>query len=68
MRPSRGNSLENMGGALDRLHIDENDVEEEEVKSPIRPSAKALGKRRVVEEVDDGGLRSHSLDKKIVFC
>lgn len=56
-----------MGGALDRLHIDENDVEEEEVKSPIRPSAKALGKRRVVEEVDDGGLRFHSLDNKIVF-
>ncbi|KAG2746000.1 hypothetical protein P692DRAFT_20782715 [Suillus brevipes Sb2] len=53
VRPSRGNSLENMGGALDRLHIDEIDVEEEEVKSPIRPSAKALGKRRVVEEVDD---------------
>ncbi|KAG1830275.1 hypothetical protein DFJ58DRAFT_908857 [Suillus subalutaceus] len=43
VRPSRGNSLENTGGALDRLHMDENDVEEEE----------ALGKRRVVEEVDD---------------
>ncbi|KAG1852631.1 hypothetical protein C8R48DRAFT_724285 [Suillus tomentosus] len=53
VRPSRGNSLENMGGALDRLHVDENDVEEEETKSPMRPSAKALGKRRVVEEVDD---------------
>ncbi|KAG2035483.1 hypothetical protein BDR03DRAFT_962355 [Suillus americanus] len=53
VRPSRGNSLENTGGALDRLHMDEHDVEEEEVKSPVRPSAKALGKRRVVEEVDD---------------
>ncbi|KAG2344316.1 hypothetical protein BDR05DRAFT_204469 [Suillus weaverae] len=53
VRPLRGNSLENMGGALDRLHMDENDVEEEEVKSPIRPSDKALGKRRVVQEVDD---------------
>ncbi|KAG1736206.1 hypothetical protein EDB19DRAFT_1878625 [Suillus lakei] len=53
VRPSRGNSLESMGGTLDRLHIDENDMEEEEVKSPIRPSAKALGKRKAVEEVDD---------------
>ncbi|KAG2145564.1 hypothetical protein BD769DRAFT_1346935 [Suillus cothurnatus] len=50
VRPSRGNSLENTGGALDRFHMDENDVEEEEVKSPIQPSDKALGKRRVVEE------------------
>ncbi|KAG2361369.1 hypothetical protein BDR07DRAFT_1359012, partial [Suillus spraguei] len=53
VRPSRGNSLENTGGALDRLHMYENDVEEEEVQSPIRPSEKALGKRRVVEEIDD---------------
>jgi hypothetical protein len=53
VRPSRGNSLENTGGALDRFHMDENDVEEEEVKYPIQPSDKALGKRRVVEEVDD---------------
>jgi hypothetical protein len=53
VRPSRGNSLENMGGALGRLHMDENDAEEEEVKSPVRPSEKALGKRRVIEEVDD---------------
>ncbi|KAG1774690.1 hypothetical protein EV702DRAFT_974381, partial [Suillus placidus] len=53
VRPLRGNSLENMGGALERLHMDENDIEEEEVKSPIRPSDKALGKRRVVQEVDD---------------
>lgn len=53
VRPSRGNSLENTGGALDRLHMYENDVEEEEVQFPIRPSEKALGKRRVVEEIDD---------------
>jgi len=68
VRPSRGNSLENTGGALDRFHMDENDVEDEEVKSPIQPSDKALGKRRVVEEVDDGALRSHSIDDEIVVC
>ncbi|KAG1774692.1 hypothetical protein EV702DRAFT_1121994 [Suillus placidus] len=52
---SRGNSLENMGGALDRLHSDENYSEEEEVESPIhwKPSAKALGKRMIIEEADD---------------
>lgn len=56
MRPPRGDSLESMGGALDRLQIDENDVEDEDVNVPVRPSAKALGKRRIVEEVDDGAL------------
>lgn len=55
-----------MGGALDRLHVDENDVEEEETKSPMRPSAKALGKRRVMEEVDGGVLCSHLIDNEIM--
>ena len=54
MTPSRENSLESMGGALDRLQMDGFDVNDEGIDSPIRPSAKALGKRRVVEEVDDG--------------
>lgn len=43
-----------MRDVLDRLHMEDNDVDEEEVKSPIPPSAKALGKRSLaVEEVDD---------------
>ncbi|KAG1875806.1 hypothetical protein F4604DRAFT_1762099 [Suillus subluteus] len=62
VRPSRGNLLENIGGALDRLHMDENDVEEEEVKFPIRSSAKGLGKR-VVEEVDEQHNSSDSYYK-----
>ncbi|KAG0707201.1 hypothetical protein DFH29DRAFT_897475, partial [Suillus ampliporus] len=61
VRPSRGNSVESMGGTLDRLHMEDNDVDEEDVKSPIRPSAKALGKRRVVEEVDDEQYDSSDL-------
>jgi len=60
MTPSRENSLESMGGALDRLQMDGFDVNDEGIDSPIRPSAKALGKRRVVEEVDDGMYISFS--------
>lgn len=52
-----------MGGALDRLQMDENDIEDEDTNVPVRPSAKALGKRRVVEEVDDGALTFSSDDK-----
>ncbi|KAG1720828.1 uncharacterized protein EDB91DRAFT_1177162 [Suillus paluster] len=61
VRASRGNSLESMGGALERLHMEDNDVDEEEVTSPIRPSAKALGKRRVVEEAEDEQYDSSDL-------
>jgi hypothetical protein len=44
-----------MGGALDKLHMDGADVDDEHI-DPLRPSAKALGKRKVEEEVDDGTL------------
>jgi YD repeat-containing protein len=59
VHPSRENSLESIGGALDRLHMDETAVDDEDIEAIMRPSAKALGKRRVVEEVDEGTLRSH---------
>ncbi|OAX40769.1 hypothetical protein K503DRAFT_583300 [Rhizopogon vinicolor AM-OR11-026] len=61
MHSPRGDSLESMGGALDRLQMDENDIDDDDIDAPIRPSAKALGKRRVVEEVDDDQYDSSDL-------
>ncbi|KAG9311025.1 hypothetical protein JVU11DRAFT_8922 [Chiua virens] len=58
-RPSRHGSgdsdKEQLSDVVERMQI-EDDVSnsDDDIRTPIRPSAKALGKRRVVEEPDDG--------------
>ncbi|KAH7911794.1 hypothetical protein BJ138DRAFT_1005899 [Hygrophoropsis aurantiaca] len=53
-RPSRSSSLDSEGDTLShatqRMHLDGDD---DEINTPIRPSAKALGKRRIVEDPED---------------
>ncbi|KAH7924445.1 hypothetical protein BV22DRAFT_1013288 [Leucogyrophana mollusca] len=54
-RPSRSSSLDSQIDALShgaqRLNVD--DGGDDDINTPIRPSAKALGKRRIVEEPED---------------
>ncbi|EGN94845.1 hypothetical protein SERLA73DRAFT_187914 [Serpula lacrymans var. lacrymans S7.3] len=61
-RPSRKNSSDSDKGdyviGLERLQIHDEyypleEEEEDDVKTPIRPSAKALGKRKVIEQLED---------------
>ena len=63
-RPSGTDSPDSRGDpmleGMERLHIENDLSEDEEVHTPIRPSAKALGKRRVIEDAE--GMHVHLLN------
>lgn len=43
---------------MDRMRIENDPSEDDEAHKPIRPSAKALGKRRVIED-PEGTMHDH---------
>ena len=56
-RPSRHGSQDSekdpLSDAIERMNIEDDvSISDDDIRTPIRPSAKALGKRRVVEESD----------------
>ncbi|KIJ18196.1 hypothetical protein PAXINDRAFT_167451 [Paxillus involutus ATCC 200175] len=58
IQPSRHSSAdsgkEHISDGMERMNIEDDPLNnEEETHTPIRPSAKALGKRRVIEDSDD---------------
>lgn len=66
-RPSGTDSPDSRGDPLlesmERLHIENDLSEDEEVHTPIRPSAKALGKRRVIEDAEACDAWDQSRDR-----
>lgn len=58
--PNGGVSKPPLGIVVPRMGADGEDYGEEEIRTPIRPSAKALGKRRVVE-TEEADRKSYML-------